>query len=436
MRLLGEGGKMTDKKLKDLDLNLAEALEAGKYYFAKHSRLESFVPGVVSMITLDGTGKDWCPTACVTPAGITYWNADFILAELSLPELGHVLAHEYLHPILGHTYYQPEDMDRRNSDHVRWWAICIDREVHKYVELALPGTTPDMAWTWAKVQKQLPGASEDMTAEQLWYYIRDNAKPIEGDGFDGHLSEGSEGAEADKEHNRSQSTAEAAQKDLAQRICDEGEKVEGLGGGDLLMWANAQIKPPKMPWHEVLYQTIHGMKGDPSLMGDEMSFDQMHLFQNVLDQGFGGARLPIMNEKEANVTCIVDDSGSMYSEGDLVYSELVGTMKRFPSSEIQLVVGDSRVSYSGPMPKTTEELRALVTGSGGGTDFRPLIAEAQRLAPADVYLFITDGYGTAPGRIKKNSGSWIVLVTSGGKVPDSDEGGLIDWATIINVEDQ
>lgn len=409
------------KKVKDYGLSLDEALEAAKHLFARETKLDCFREGVVTQICLPMKPEFGCSTACVTPGGLTFWHEEFV-NSLTVRELAHVLAHEYLHPVLWHLRLQPEHMDWSRSDHRFWHAVAIDIDVHRYVELALPDSTPSAAWTFEGAKAKGLRASSSATAEQLWYVMRDQNWLVDelAAGTVGPMDDhggGEAGDEADAEMGRGSSVVEAGGQDLAKRIQEESSKLFGSNAGEsLLLWAEKRLRPPRIPWSRMVVNTVHGVLSAPGAGGSELDYSTAHLFQGMLGWEPGSPRLPVDQFVPPKLTVVVDSSGSMYGVGTDVLSEMVGLSRHFELSAFHLVVGDTQVHYSGDMPNV-DEVREYIKG-GCGTDFVPLVREAERI-PSDLYVFFTDGYGSAPSKVK---GKWVTVIVPGGRAPDSIRG--------------
>jgi hypothetical protein len=80
------------------------------------------------------------------------------------------------------------------------------------------------------------------------------------------------------------------------------------------------------------------------------------------------------------------------AEMTIAITELNGILKAGVQA-VDFLSCDARVHGKGRV-RTAREALALV-GGGGGTDFRPVFAEAEKVRP-DLLVFVTDGDGAMP----------------------------------------
>jgi predicted metal-dependent peptidase len=113
----------------------------------------------------------------------------------------------------------------------------------------------------------------------------------------------------------------------------------------------------------------------------------------------GGRRLPWEPGKTASravprLVVMVDLSGSIEPHVLERFTTEIEAISRRLEAGLTIIVGDDRVSGTEHFEPGRSNLRELAFEGGGGTDFSPLLREAERYAP-DIGVFLTDLDGPA-----------------------------------------
>lgn len=99
------------------------------------------------------------------------------------------------------------------------------------------------------------------------------------------------------------------------------------------------------------------------------------------------------------IVCAVDTSGSVtQQEYDLFYSEVAGLLDDVRPRTLHVIWCDRAINKSEEIHDTNDLLSAKIDG-GGGTCFRPVFEEIDRLGlNPDALVYLTDGQGTFPDK--------------------------------------
>jgi predicted metal-dependent peptidase len=118
--------------------------------------------------------------------------------------------------------------------------------------------------------------------------------------------------------------------------------------------------------------------------------------------------------ESARVLVAIDTSGSVAgADVQAFLGELRGILQAYPLLRCELYYADAAIY--GPYALTARDLIPPPVG-GGGTDFRPFLAAADRhqfAASTTVAIYLTDGYGSFPERAPRVPVLWVV--TPGGR---------------------
>jgi hypothetical protein len=164
----------------------------------------------------------------------------------------------------------------------------------------------------------------------------------------------------------------------------------GDGEHSLLRALIADVPGTRTPWEQVLRTRLaHGLAPKSGLSWSRPSRSYM------ANQGRAGShRLPwtpgFSSLKAApQLVVIVDVSGSI--EGDLLerFAREIEGITRRQEADLVLVVGDDRVRRVTEFAPGRSDLRDIEFAGGGGTDFTPLLEEADKHRP-DIAVVLTD----------------------------------------------
>jgi len=343
-----------------------------------------------------------------------YINAEWA-SKLTRNQMAIVLAHESLHPILGHT------VRRGNVDSALWNKAADAAENHllagwpAYDWLRETGITADTL--------NMPaGKDAEFYAAGLKQKQQDEEKKDKQEsGGDGSEGDG-EGAGED-----TQETEQEGQG--AVESGDEGKGVPRMGGdvldapegeqaqaeaaneqrvmdaiktaeiaGNLPGWAQelkAKLtKAPKLNWKILLRQWL------VQKAKVRRSYERPNRRQGV--QGGDLLRPSKSGRKVGKLAFLVDVSGSMFSYADKLnqaVGEIVGLSESMPDTQIRIIQWDTAVM------KTTDikgDAASKTIGwnwsGGGGTTIAPALKAAKEWG-AEVQVVWTDGYFSMPERV-------------------------------------
>jgi predicted metal-dependent peptidase len=158
----------------------------------------------------------------------------------------------------------------------------------------------------------------------------------------------------------------------------------------------ADVPRSRTPWEQVLRARLaRGLALRPELSWSRPSRSY------IANQGRGGPnrRLPwepgfTGTKRVPKLALIVDVSGSIEDDLMVRFAREIESITRRLESGLLLVVGDDAVRRVEQFPPGRSDLRDIRFEGGGGTDFSPMLEEANRHDP-DIGLVLTDLEGPA-----------------------------------------
>lgn len=199
-------------------------------------------------------------------------------------------------------------------------------------------------------------------------------------------------------------------KDAARRVV-EAAKGRGNVPAGFRRWADEYIKPAKIAWQTLLARALRQATSWVSGATD-YRYGRRSRRQGVIGFGPGKMILPRMERPVPNVWCVLDTSGSM---GDKEISDAVdeigGIVTAQRGANVTFLSGDAEV-HDIVKARTIGDVKSNISG-GGGTDFRPPFALAERAKKWDrpnIIVYCTDGMGPAPASPPKGIRTIWVLV--------------------------
>ncbi|HYN61764.1 MAG TPA: VWA-like domain-containing protein [Rubrivivax sp.] len=191
-----------------------------------------------------------------------------------------------------------------------------------------------------------------------------------------------------------------APEDEAEAAREWSERLQRAHAGDgahsMLRTLLADLPRPRTPWEQALRaQLAHGLAQRPGLSWSRPSRSYL------ANQGRSGAgrRMPwepgtTASSPVPRLVVVVDVSGSI--DNDLMnrFASEIEAISRRLEAGLVLVVGDERVQRVEAFEPGRSDLRDIAFRGGGGTDFTPLLEEAQRHRP-DITVVLTDLQGPA-----------------------------------------
>lgn len=331
-------------------------------------------------------------TMGVTRDGILLIDPRF-LAAYEPRQLAEVLVHELQHLIRDHA----ERSDRIPAVDRRRWNVAADCEINCGLRQDLLPGDPCLPRKF-----KLP---DGLLAEE--YYAKLPPLPDEpGAACSGGCGSGSGGETIAGEpppgnpEGRSSVDISRARREVAEAVTRHAARGAGNVPADLLRWAQGELRPPKIHWRDKLRRLVRAGVSNASGKVDytwaRPGRRQICLAQAA--QALGGEEvvLPSLRGFHPIVAVGIDTSGSMgEDEIGRAMSEVSGVL-RAVGAPVALLACDCRVA--GP-PKKIRSLSEAATclRGGGGTDFRPLMAEVEKLRPRpSMFIFMTDGDGPSP----------------------------------------
>ncbi|WP_295413899.1 VWA-like domain-containing protein [uncultured Thiodictyon sp.] len=170
----------------------------------------------------------------------------------------------------------------------------------------------------------------------------------------------------------------------------------GDGAFSLLRTLLADLPRLRTPWEHLLRTHLtRGLSLQPGLSWSRPSRSYQANKGRVGTHG----RLPwepghAAARTVARLVVMVDCSGSIEDQLLDRFAQEVEAASRRLEARIVVIVGDDRVTGVATFEPGRSNLRELVFNGGGGTDFSPLLREADRHRP-DLGLFLTDLQGPA-----------------------------------------
>ena len=241
--------------------------------------------------------------------------------------------------------------------------------------------------------------------------------------------EGEGRSDADLERARNE-TADQMQKHMEQ-------KGRGSIPGGWAVWADNQLKPPKIRWQDKINHAIRQSTSKIAGMVD-FHYARPSRRQGALGYGPGKPILPSMYAPKPKIGCFVDTSGSMGpNDLELAMSEIDGVLKQ-THAEVMFGACDSQMHGKIETVKNVREACQKLQG-GGGTNFIPVFEELQKLPKSErpnLVIFATDGDGPAPAVAPPGMeviwvlvGNHAVMPYSGGYGGERINYGAAIWVT-------
>jgi predicted metal-dependent peptidase len=191
-----------------------------------------------------------------------------------------------------------------------------------------------------------------------------------------------------------------APEDEAEQAREWSERLTRAHAGDgalsMLRSLLADLPRPRTPWEQALRtQLAHSLARRPALSWSRPSRSY------IAHQGRAGPhrRMPWEpgtggTSPVARLAVIVDVSGSIADALLERFAVEIEAISRRLEAALVLVVGDDQVRRVAHFEPGRSDLREIGFGGGGGTDFTPLLEEAQRHRP-DIVVVLTDLQGPA-----------------------------------------
>jgi len=352
-----------------------------------------------------------------------------------------VLAHEVLHIILEHLL-------RRGNRTPRRWNIAADLFINCLLRDAgwkLPpvGVFPEQ-FKHKTTGAPLPGG---LTADEYYDLLPDYENDQGGDADkDGNGQEGpcngdcgsgaggeampeepEAGANGGSDGERSLDELRKAAEDAARETANAAKSNPGSVPGAMRRWAEQALKPPVVPWTQVLNRAGTAVMAKAGR--GRRSYRRPHRRQSCMG---AHPRTPVLPSRETNVCDVwfaVDTSGSMSARDLTRAASEIDSVLRRRKGRVATLACDAAVQGEPKTVKSIQEVLPMLRG-GGGTDFRPIFAkvmEQPAKARPDLVVVITDGFGPAPETAPPGV-AVIWVITEGGRAP-------VSWGEIIHINE-
>jgi predicted metal-dependent peptidase len=356
-------------------------------------------------------------------------------AKLPLPEQAGWVAHEVLHIALRHAPRYRELQGLLGDVDLQLFNTCADAIVNSTLGhlgwLALPkdAVQLDKLLLSALRQRQsVESALLEWDVERLYRAI-DDRQPRRGMAAQGAKKDG-EKAQTERQDGERSATVRAmgkahatdlqpgpdsAPEEQAEEAREWAERLLRAHAGDgvfsMLRTLIADIPKSRTPWEQVLRTLLaRALSPQPGISWSRPARSWL------ANQGRAGAtrRMPWEPGRTATkavprLVVMVDVSGSIDDALMQRFAREIEALTRRLETTLVLVIGDDRVREVASFEPGQSSLRDIRFQGGGGTDFTPLLEEADRHAP-DIGVFLTDLDG--PARFKPK---WpVVWAVTGG----------------------
>jgi len=239
-------------------------------------------------------------------------------------------------------------------------------------------------------------------------------------GFDNHLAPGrGQGYDADE------ATAKRndAEWKVAVQAAANSAKAQGKLPASLRRFVG-EIIEPKVSWQDRIKSQMQrrlGMDGHDFTRLDEQLLNRPSPDEPICfpaETAFGCGHIVIGN----------DTSGSMtQKEIDIEYAEMAGIIADLNPRMVTVLWCDAKVGRHDTLeePEDLASYRVLIAEEGvkggGGTDFRPVFAEIEKMnEPVDMLVYFTDGLGTFPKEAPNYPVVWGIIGPHTKQVPFGD----------------
>ena len=348
--------------------------------------------------------------------------------QLALPRQAGCVAHAVLHIALRHAQrYQA--MQRRTGDaDLQLFNVCADAIVNSALAhlgwLRLPDTSVRLETLLATVLGLRLDAEAALLAwdvERLYRAVDDRAAAARTreDGPRSAAVRAMVRADAaDLKPGPGTRDAPEHEAEAAREWCERLQRAHaGDGAYSILRTLLADLPRLRAPWEQALRtQLAHGLAQRPGLSWSRPSRSYL------ANQGrsSAGRRMPWEPGSTATthvprLVVVVDVSGSIEDALCARFAGEIEAISRRLEAALVLIVGDDRVRRVETFCPGATRLRDIAFHGGGGTDFTPLLEEAQRHRP-DLIVVLTDLQGPARFR-PKCPVIWAVPESPGEVVP-------------------
>lgn len=253
------------------------------------------------------------------------------------------------------------------------------------------------------------GLPDGLLAEEYYARIMDMAEHVQcqcsggsgaGAPLEGELD--GEGATAGVKPEEAESLRDAVAGDVRAHRQAGGHVPDSVG-----IWADARIRPVEHDWRRELASIVGGAVRSGAAGRSDWSYSRLHRRQRV-----GEVLRPGTVKMTPKVEVIVDTSGSMGGDGDVVLS----TVEAISKAGVQM-----RVTQWDTDARRVSTGKPQVWVGGGGTDLAPAIEAADRSGVTCIVV-VTDG--ETPWPAQPTQAQMIVVLTHGSP-------SIPEWAKVV-----
>lgn len=394
-----------------------------------------FLGALVLRLPLKKANPDWCKTTA-TDAKSFFYNPDYI-AALNLSQTEFILAHEALHCALSHFARREHRIKHR-------WDIACDYAINPI--LKKDGLVPPPG-------ALLESSYENMTAEEIYPYIKDNDNS---ETLDHHMYDDSGEGKSDQGKAKPNDNPDTPQEDKADnRPPEEGQDPAGKDdqqderGQDQETQSESESDngaPPPAPLTpqekealSVQWQQRMAGAAQTAMQAGKLGADMARLVDFLLQPQLPWRMLlarymtqiarddysytrpstrrgdpavfPSLRSAQLDIAVALDTSGSISATEMNEFIAEIDAIKGQMRARITLQACDAKLAEQGPWvfePWETFELPKKLSG-GGGTLFTPVFewAERQDKQP-DLLVYFTDAEGEFPKVVPNFPVLWLV----------------------------
>ncbi len=355
------------------------------------------------------------------PPAVTDGQAIFYapgFEALALPQQAGCVAHAVLHIALRHAQRYRAMQQRTGDADLQLFNVCADAIVNSALAhlgwLRLPAHAVRLEALLASALGSRLDAEAALLAwdvERLYRAVDDRrARPASGSPDEDRQRGGRARADgpraaavramarADAADLKPGEAAREAPEQEAEAAREWSERLQRAHAGDgefsILRTLLADLPRPRTPWEQALRsQVAHGLAQRPALSWSRPSRSWL------ANQGrsAAGRRMPwepgtTTSTRVPRLVVVVDVSGSIDDTLCRRFATEIEALSRRLGAGLVLVVGDDRVRRVETFEPAAGRLDGIAFHGGGGTDFAPLLEEAQRHRP-DLIVVLTDLQG-------------------------------------------
>jgi predicted metal-dependent peptidase len=354
--------------------------------------------------------------------------------RLSLPRQTGLVAHQVLHVALRHAPRYLELRRQIGDVDLELYTVCADAIVNSalahlsWLELA-PETVllEDLLGKVLGIQQEASSALLEWDLERLYRAIDDRRRPFTANQGQRNKKDQKGRSPTDNDQQRTRESSRRVDGARAARVRALGrndardlvpneeanspeteaelarewrERVErghaGDGAHSMLRGLLADLPKVKTPWEQLLRTQLNrGLSQQRALSWSRPSRSY------IANQGRmrNGRRMPwepgwSSNRAVARLAVMIDVSGSIDDDLLARFSGEIAAITRRQEARAVIIIGDDRVRQVVVFEPGRTDLDGMTYPGGGGTDFSPLLEEADGWAP-DIGVFFTDLEGPA-----------------------------------------